>query len=172
MWWVSLRDVARSGDFLTLDLFGTPVTKCAISMGNYEPCRTCATHRHCLLTHEACGHSPRMVCQYHGWEYDYDGRTGKIPSPKNFTPFDRERDRLPIYRVDTCGQLVFVSLAPQGPSLREHLGDMYETSRRALWQCLAGKLALAPQYAAIWKIPVEITLEAYHVPFGPSANLS
>lgn len=106
-----------------------------------------------------------MVCQYHGWEYDYDGRTGKIPSPKNFAPFDRDRDRLPIYRVDTCGQLVFVSLASQGPSLREHLGDMYERVAERFGHAWRERLRWQPKYESNWKIPVEITLEAYHVPF-------
>jgi choline monooxygenase len=159
----SRSDLSRNGDFLTLDLFGTPVQVRNFD-GELRAMSNVCAHRHCLLTHAACGRSPRMVCQYHGWEYDFDGRTGKIPAPKNFVPYNREQDRLPIYRVESCGQLVFVSLATTGPSLREHLGDMYERVAERFGGQWRENLRWQPKYAANWKVPVEITLEAYHVP--------
>src|ERR671936_239996 len=82
-------------------------------------------HRHCLLTGQARGHSPTLRCQYHGWEYTREGRTGKIPDAGCFRPFDRENARLVKFRTATCGELVFVSLSAEGPSLAEHLGDYF-----------------------------------------------
>jgi phenylpropionate dioxygenase-like ring-hydroxylating dioxygenase large terminal subunit len=105
-----------------------------------------------------------MACQYHGWEYGGDGRTRKIPEPKNFAPFDRDADRLPQYRLQTCGQLVFVSLASDGPDLRDHLGDMYDRLADRCGDQWRPHLKWHPNYDANWKVPIENTLEAYHVP--------
>jgi phenylpropionate dioxygenase-like ring-hydroxylating dioxygenase large terminal subunit len=105
-----------------------------------------------------------MACQYHGWEYAADGRTRKIPDPKNFAPFNRDVDRLQRYRLETCGALVFVSLAADGPTLREQLGDMYERLAERFGPAWKQFLKWDPDYDANWKVPIENTLEAYHVP--------
>jgi phenylpropionate dioxygenase-like ring-hydroxylating dioxygenase large terminal subunit len=160
----SKHDVARPGDFITCELLGTPVQVRNCDGALRAMSNVCA-HRHCLLSSLPRGHAPRLRCQYHGWEYDYDGRTGKIPSPKNFVPFDRDQDCLPLYRVDTCGQLVFVSLAPSGPSLRDQLGDMYERLAERFGATWRERLSWQPTYEANWKVAVENTLEAYHVPY-------
>lgn len=159
----SQRELSRPGDFLTVDLFGY-----AIQVRNFDGelralSNVCA-HRHCLLTSDRNGSSPTMRCQYHGWEYRPDGRTGHIPEPKNFVPFDREAHRLPAYRVDSCGQLVFVSLAQQGPSLEEHLGEHHDLLRDRFDDRWRECLAQNSVYRANWKVPVENSLEAYHVP--------
>src|SRR4051812_6926884 len=70
----SQDDLPRSGDFLTCDLLGVPV-----QLRNFEGeiralSNVCA-HRHCLISSFERGNSPRMTCQYHGWEYDESGRT-------------------------------------------------------------------------------------------------
>jgi phenylpropionate dioxygenase-like ring-hydroxylating dioxygenase large terminal subunit len=105
-----------------------------------------------------------MRCQYHGWEYGEDGRTRHIPQPKNFVPLDRDEHRLPTYRLECCGQLVFVSLAEQGPSLRDHLGDLYPVCVERFGPEWEPFLAWEPAIDVNWKIPVENSLEAYHVP--------
>jgi phenylpropionate dioxygenase-like ring-hydroxylating dioxygenase large terminal subunit len=160
----SVDDLARPGDFLSFDLFGEPV-----QLRNFEGQITalsnvCA-HRHCLITDKPRGNEPRMACQYHGWEYGPDGRTRKIAEPKNFAPFDRDNDRLCTFRVETCGGLVFVSLASNGPTLAEQLGDMYDRLAERTGTAWRPFLRWDPRYDANWKVPIENTLEAYHVPW-------
>ena len=156
-------DLARPGDFLTLDLLGVPLHLRNFD-GKLRALSNVCAHRHCLITNRPRGHEPRMTCQYHGWEYGTDGRTRKIPEPKNFAPFDRDADRLPQYRLQTCGQLVFVSLAEDGPDLREQLGSMYDRLTERFGDQWRSYLKWDPVYDANWKVPIENTLEAYHVP--------
>jgi phenylpropionate dioxygenase-like ring-hydroxylating dioxygenase large terminal subunit len=156
-------DLARPGDFLTLDLLGVPLHLRNFD-GELRALSNVCAHRHCLITNRLRGHEPRMTCQYHGWEYGSDGRTRKIPEPKNFAPFDRDGDRLPQYRLQTCGQLVFVSLAEDGPDLREQLGNMYDRLAERFGDQWRPYLKWDPNYDANWKVPIENTLEAYHVP--------
>ena len=160
----SRDDLARPGDFLTCELFGVPIHLRNFD-GELRALSNVCAHRHCLITDRERGHEPRMACQYHGWEYSADGRTRKIPEPKNFAPFDRDADRLQRYRLDTCGALVFVSLASDGPSLRDQLGDMYDRLAERFGENWRPFLKWNPDYGANWKVPIENTLEAYHVPF-------
>lgn len=155
--------LARSGDFLTCHLFGDPIQ---VRNFNGQLCamsNVCA-HRHCLLSGHTTGHSDRLTCQYHGWEYDETGHTRRIPEPKNFAPFDRDAAQLPVYNVSTCGGLVFVRVSRGGPTLEAFLGDLFPLiSERfgADWRMF---LADDRSHECNWKVPVEGTLEAYHVP--------
>ncbi len=157
-------DLARPGDFITCELFGTPL-QIRNFEGELKALSNVCAHRHCLISDLAQGHSPRMTCQYHGWEYGADGLTRKIPEPKNFAPFEREIDCLPRYRLATCGQLVFVSLASSGPTLQEQLGDFFPRLAIAFGDDWKPFLQWNPDFPANWKVPLENTLEAYHVPF-------
>jgi phenylpropionate dioxygenase-like ring-hydroxylating dioxygenase large terminal subunit len=157
-------DLARPGDFLTFELFGVPLHLRNFD-GEIRALSNVCAHRHCLITDRDRGNIARMACQYHGWEYGEDGRTRKIPEPKNFAPLDREINRLKSYRVDLCGSLVFVSLVSDGPTLREHLGDMYDRLAERFGPDWQPYLRWNPDYGVNWKVPIENTLEAYHVPF-------
>lgn len=156
-------ELARPGDFLATELLGTP-----IQVRNFEGqlralCNVCA-HRHSLLTACPRGNSPTMRCQYHGWEYGPSGTTRKIPAPENFVPLPEERPRLPVYSLDTAGKLIFVRLSPEGPTLADQLGNLYGVCVERFGEGWEPYLSWNPDYAANWKVPVENSLEAYHVP--------
>ena len=106
-----------------------------------------------------------MQCQYHGWEYQSDGTTGKIPQPKNFLPFDREALRLERYSIALVGQLIFVNLSQTPESIESFLGlEMHQRIQDRFSDDWILSLKWQPSYPANWKVPVENSLEAYHVP--------
>jgi choline monooxygenase len=156
-------DLATEGDFLTLELLGRPV-QVRRSQNEWHAFSNVCAHRHCLLTGAAGGNSPTIRCQYHGWEYDCDGRTAGIPQPKNFVPFDRDVDRLKKFRLETCGQLLFVCFDPAAPSLAERLADGYQTLRELVSGHWRQAAAWSTDLDCNWKIPVENSLEGYHIP--------
>ncbi len=157
-------ELARCGDFLTQVVAGT-----SLQIRNFEGqlralSNTCA-HRHAEICSLASGNSPTMRCQYHGWEYQADGRTGKIPAPKNFVPFDRDATCLPQYHVETVGQLVFVNVSNAPLPLVEFLGaDFHALLAQRFSEQWKLALRWQPDYPANWKVPIENSLEAYHVP--------
>lgn len=160
---VASRDeLAGEGDFVTCELLGRPIQVRNFAGELHAISNVCA-HRHCLLTKHRRGRSASMRCQYHGWEYRRDGRPCKIPAPSNFIGLDKESVRLPVYRVQECGQLVFVCLSPEGPDLTEHLGPLANRVKERFGAGWKQFLSWEPDYLANWKVPLENSLEAYHV---------
>lgn len=157
-------ELPRNGDFLTLTLFDRPML-IRNSGGRFLAYENICSHRHCLLTEQPAGHQPQLRCQYHGWEYDDEGRTAKIPDARCFRPWDREHSRLNMFPVEPCGDLLFVSLEPPRCSLRDWLDPFFDETAAAFaspfWT-----LAHVWDYDCHcnWKVPCENTLESYHVP--------
>lgn len=157
-------ELQKDGDFLTLDLFGRPIL-IRNSAGHFLAYENICTHRHCMLTGAVTGNQPQLRCQYHGWEFDDEGRTAKIPDARCFRPWDRENSRLNMFRLESCGDLLFVSLNPHVPSLKEWLSPFFVETERAfsspMW-----KMTCVWEYdcESNWKVPAENTLESYHVP--------
>ena len=156
-------ELPKDGDFLTLDLFGRPIL-IRNSGGKFLAYENICSHRHCLLTDDTCGNQPKLRCQYHGWEYDDAGHTAKIPEAQCFRPWDRDNSRLNMFRLESCGDLLFVSLNPDAIPLRDWLSPFYEETERAfsgpMW-----KMTYVWEYdcESNWKVPAENALESYHV---------
>lgn len=81
----STADMPNDGDFLTLEILDQPILVRNFS-GEFHTFLNVCGHRHSMLTNEPKGHSERLKCQCHGWEYNKEGRTGKIPEAKCFAP--------------------------------------------------------------------------------------
>lgn len=156
--------VAKSGQYLSLEIGREPVL-----IRNFEgqlvAMRNVCTHRHCTLVSAMQGQSDKLKCPFHGWEFGSDGRTRKIPAAKNFPDFDREQYRIQQFVLETCGDLIFVRIAAEGPSLREWLGDLFAKfeswTSMPDWGVVVRRNLPAP---ANWKIPVDVSLESYHIP--------
>ena len=157
-------ELPGTGDFLTDDLFGRPILirNCD---GHYAAFENICSHRHCLLTHEPSGNSPSLRCQYHGWEYDNQGKTAKIPDARCFRPWDRDNSMLNTFRIESCGDLLFATLSESVPPLKEWLSPFFDETETAfsapVWQ---QKHVWEYDASCNWKIPVENTLESYHLP--------
>jgi len=158
------EQLARPGDFVTCEVAGE-----AIQIRNFDGelralSNVCA-HRHCLISSCGRGNSSTMRCQYHGWEYGRDGRTRRIPASNNFRPFESSGEQIPMFRVEACGPLVFVSPSASGPGLSDVLGDVSSRLKDRPPEDWRPFLLLEMEHQANWKVVVENTLEAYHVPY-------
>lgn len=156
-------DLARHGDFVTLDLFGHPVL-----VRNHDGVvraylNVCA-HRHAKLTSKPFGRAPELVCQYHGWRYAPDGTPCHVPQAECFLPVEKGRERLRTLRVESLGQLLFVTLGGAAPPLEEALGPVTTERAReffggAMVEC--GRFRI--EHDANWKLIAENVVDCYHV---------
>ena len=159
----TLADLPSEGDFLTFSLFGTPLIVWRIDGGVQAFLNVCP-HRFSALTDERCGHAgDRLRCRYHGWEFDGTGNTRKIPDAKNFKPLEQGMLGLQSFRTATCGQLIYVTLATEGPDLPEWLGPGYDLGCEIFGADRRHFFTLEQDIGANWKIKLENALESYHV---------
>jgi len=158
----TIAQLKQAGDFLTAQVLGEELHIRNFD-GTLKVLSNVCAHRHCLITDARAGNSLTMRCQYHGWEYGEDGFTRKIPCAKDFAPIDRNQLKLPEYRVDSVGQLVFVCLDPDAPNLDAFLGPMAAMVRDHFGDEWRKFYNGDFEYAANWKIAIENSLEAYHV---------
>ncbi|MBW3543069.1 MAG: aromatic ring-hydroxylating dioxygenase subunit alpha [Planctomycetes bacterium] len=160
----TLLDLPRDGDYLTVTLFGRPVIVWR-SGGDVHAFLNVCTHRFSLLRDEPCGHlDGHLKCQYHGWEYDDEGNTCRIPDARSFRPMEKGRLGLTKYRCETAGQLVFVTFNDDAPPLAEWLGEeLFEMCRRWFSTAHRKTVNIDIDHDCNWKVVIENVLEGYHI---------
>ncbi|HEV3437753.1 MAG TPA: aromatic ring-hydroxylating dioxygenase subunit alpha [Gemmata sp.] len=157
------HDLAKPGDFLTCDLLGTPVLVRNFQ-GELRAFLNVCPHRHSRLTNKHKGNAERLRCQYHGWEFNKDGKTGQIPDARAFRPWDRENSCLQQFRVEACGEIIFICLSDTAPSLREWLGPLWERWAPSFGGVYQYIMTWEQDFPCNWKVVLENSLESYHIP--------
>src|SRR5512134_3982296 len=115
-----------AGDYLMLDALdrmGHPLFLVRGEDGRVRAFYNACRHRGGPLVDAPRGSAGRrLVCKYHAWTYDLEGRLLGFPEAKNFPRGTKAAcPGLAEVACDAWGPFVFVKLAPGGPGLREHL---------------------------------------------------
>ena len=157
------------GDYFTTQLAREPLLLVRDGdevRGFYNVCR----HRAGPLA-QGCGRAARIVCRYHGWSYDLQGRLVRAPEMEGTRDFDYAGIRLEPVRVHVLGPMIFVALDRETPAFESfHPGLAREC---APFQLERMRHVLTRDYpvASNWKIYVDNYLEGYHVPLvHPALN--
>lgn len=159
----TVHDLAKPGDFITVNILDTPLLVRNFA-GELRAFLNVCPHRHSRLTDEKKGNTERLRCQYHGWEFTQDGKTGQIPEARAFRPWDRENSCLRQFRLETCGEIVFVSLSDSTPSLRDWLGPLWERWASSFGGSFRYAMTWEEKFSCNWKVVLENSLESYHIP--------
>ena len=160
------RDLACHNDYISRDVGGRSVIVHNFN-GELKAFHNVCSHRFNRIHTAPKGNGP-LQCGYHGWSFDARGCPTGIPKRPRFDGLTEERLcelSLQPWRVETCGDLVFVSAAGEGPGLRSFLGESFATIERMSAACGPQIDENVMTIRANWKILVENTLESYHVGF-------
>jgi Rieske 2Fe-2S family protein len=156
--------IRKPGDYFTFDvgtdslvvIRGDDDSVCAL----FNTCR----HRGSRICADSTGHVGKLVCPYHQWAYERDGRlTGARWMGEDF-----DRSQYPLHQAHVqivCG-LIFVCLAESPPD--------FEAARRAIEPHARphgldrAKICHVEDYTvqANWKVLFENNRECYHCPVG------
>jgi phenylpropionate dioxygenase-like ring-hydroxylating dioxygenase large terminal subunit len=156
------NELHGDGDFVTRNVLGVPVPIRNIA-GELNAFVNVCAHRFCKLTDAPHGNSATLKCQYHGWEYDACGATKRIPEAQGFRPLEKGQLALRKLRVEACGELVFVALDEEGPTLAEFLGVATTWVAEASQQFRLLFERRESEVPVNWKVAMENTLESYHL---------
>ena len=108
------------------------------------------------------GDCTRIVCPYHAWTYQLDGRLTGTPGMQQTIDFESADFPLLELPVSSWSGFVFIHYQASPPALEDHLGDMPTRfdGHGAAQMRLVGKLDF--EINSNWKLLAENSLEAYH----------
>lgn len=169
--WLMVGHVSQlpnPGDYLTLDAIGERAFvirgRDRVLRAFHNVCR----HRASRVVRGAAGNcSGAIVCPYHGWNYDLDGKLRAVPAEKTFSNLDKARMGLPELELELWMGIIFVRFAGPGPSvgslMREYEDEArhYRIEEMKPW---GRPVSLVEDFN--WKFFCENDAEGYHVPKG------
>ncbi len=165
--------VPNAGDYLVLDALdrmGHPVFLVRGHDGRVRAFYNACRHRGGPLVDAPSGSvGKNLVCKYHAWTYDLEGKLLGFPEAKNF-PRGAKSKCPPLAQIDCdrWGALVFVKIRPSGPSLRQHLEPVASEIDDLLGDAASDVHLAAVRSLDIdcnWKLPGDGNIETYHVPY-------
>ena len=130
-------------------------------------------HRGMQVCRAEMGNASHFRCPYHGWSYRNDGRIAGLPFHKDAyggeAGFRRKgQTLLPAPSLDSYNGMIFISMDPDAPPLREFLGDFAFYLDYYTKQSASGIELRGPQrwrVKANWKIGAEnFAGDMYHTP--------
>ena len=152
----------EEGSYTTTQLLGQPIITWKQS-GEYRTFLNVCPHRYATLTDQPAGQCDRLVCQYHGWEFDESGDTRKIPDAVNFKPLAKGMLGLTAFLTEVVGNLVFVNLSASPSSIEDFFGEQLDYVKEFFGGPRTSLFRTDQSHDANWKIVVENSLESYHV---------
>ncbi len=158
-----VSEVPGPGDFRVVDLpFGPVVIIRGVDnevRAFFNSCR----HRAAPVTRETCGTARLLICQYHSWAYDTQGRLKNVPDERDFAELDRDDRALVSLRCETWDGWVFVATDDTAPPLLDWLGPIPGQLAELGGEQLRFVGRQSAEFTCNWKLAVHAFMEVYHV---------
>jgi phenylpropionate dioxygenase-like ring-hydroxylating dioxygenase large terminal subunit len=179
--WLCVAHISQlpaAGDFLTLDLLGEPLL---IMHGKDNVVRALSRvcpHRGMDImppgfgrdehsTAEAAdspgtGHTRLLLCPYHSWTFELDGKLKACPEMHQAAGFVRDAHALRTFRSEIWNGFIFVNLDGSAPPLAGRLTAM--NADFGQWNPAKMKIVIQREWDCPfnWKVLVENFMESYH----------
>jgi len=157
------ESLPKAGDFLTYRIGHQPIVVIRQKDGSLSAFSNVCRHRMMRLL-DGKGSCRRIVCPYHAWTYEIDGRLIAAKHMDKTARFDMADHSLPPVRLEVWNGWIYVTLnnraAPVARKLAAldtvigdyHAGDYVEVDRQEhVWN-------------TNWKLLTENFMEGYHLP--------
>ena len=165
-WFFLCRDdqLPDPGDYRSFDTPGGPVVLLRSRDGRLRCFANYCRHRGSILLEGRGNTGGRIVCPYHAWTYDLDGRL--VGTPRRMATPDFRAEDFPLHKVavDTWGGFVFVNLAKDPPPLRDAVSHRQECYERYRFEDLRIGKRIVADVQANWKLLAENFSECFHCP--------
>jgi glycine betaine catabolism A len=153
-------EIPRAGDWVRVDVGRESVIIVKRKDGEVAAFHNTCRHRGSRICLEERGHALRLVCSYHQWTYDLDGRL--VGTRLMGEGFDSSAFRLSKVHVEMAGGHIFISFAEDPPDFEPFrravepymLPHQLENTKVAHTQVLVER--------ANWKLVIENNRECFH----------
>lgn len=153
-------EIIRTGDFFLVELDTDSVIVIRGEQGAVHALHNVCRHRGSVLCTEPCGHVSRLVCPYHQWAYDLDGR---MIACRGMQPdLDKSQFSLARVAVREVEGLIFINLA-KDPIPFDGADECFRPLLRPQGLNRARVARVADyQVKANWKVVWENNRECFH----------
>lgn len=166
-------EVRAPGDYCRKMIGMQPIIMTRDKAGEIHLLMNRCSHRGNRLCDEETGNSHTFHCPYHGWTFDNRGALIAVPYSTGYESMAYVKEHFALGRVPHVASyrgFVFGSLAPEGPSLQDHLGLAADALDRLADLSPAGEVEIRTRWLkhwvhANWKLVVENETDGYHPPF-------
>jgi carnitine monooxygenase subunit len=145
-------DLAHPGDWHSLDYIGESVIVVRGQDDELRAFTNVCRHRGSRLVDGASGCAKKLVCPYHAWTYDLDGRLTGVPDSASYPTLDRDRAGLVPVDLEIWQGFVFVRLGGDGPSVSAMMAPYADQIAPYRFEALRalGRVTLRPR-SVNWK---------------------
>jgi glycine betaine catabolism A len=153
-------EVAKSGDYMTVQIGEYPILIVRDRDGSLHAFHNSCRHRGSRICSAEHGNSARLVCPYHQWTYQLDGRL--FAARDMGTSFDRAQYGLKPVHCTSVGGYIWVCVAKVAPDfepIRKHI-EPYFLPHRMQETKVAFESTIIER--ANWKLVWENNRECYH----------
>lgn len=157
-------ELPNAGDFLEHRIYDQSYVIVRGADGQLRAFVNACRHRgnHLCIGRGNCG--ARIVCQYHIWSYDLDGKLRGVARPDLVGPIDKEELGLLPASVDTFAGFIFLNPDPNAPSLAEFLGpQVMELLSVYRLDELTTVMNVREALDCNWKVVMDAFQEGYHI---------
>jgi phenylpropionate dioxygenase-like ring-hydroxylating dioxygenase large terminal subunit len=155
-------EVASAGDFMAFQLCDEPLVAVRGDDGKVRVLSNVCRHRGAILV-DGRGHGPRLVCPYHHWSYDHEGRLAAAPRIDRHNGFDRANCRLPEFAVEEWHGFIFANLSRDPPPLAPRLQGLATLIGNYHMEMMTTRYVTTEVWPVNWKCFIENFMEGYHL---------
>jgi choline monooxygenase len=152
------------GDYVATDISGWNVFVVLGQDGELRGFHNVCRHRAGPLVDAGTGRCRTLVCRYHGWSYELDGR---LKRARDFGAADLPMDGLGLVpvQVGTWRGLLFVNLDRSAAPLVDALASFAAECSPFPMEELRHSHQVMHEVRANWKTYADNYMEGYHIPF-------
>lgn len=154
-------EISTKGNFITLDIGDNPIVIVRGGEGTIHAFHNVCRHRGSRLCTKDKGKVAKLVCPYHQWTYELDGRLLFAGSDMG-SDFNLDQFGLKPINVRTAGGFMFINLSDEPPEI----DDFLEALEHYLEPYQMDNVKVAVESSIVeqanWKLVIENNRECYH----------
>jgi phenylpropionate dioxygenase-like ring-hydroxylating dioxygenase large terminal subunit len=156
------EEISNGGDFITFQLCDEPLVAVRGEDGEIRVLSNVCRHRGALLA-EGRGNRHRLVCPYHHWSYDLEGKLAGAPRMADHKSFQKSECRLPQFSCSEWQGFLFTNLSSNPPPLAPSLAGLEVLIRNYHMEHQKLRWAEDEIWHTNWKCLIENFMEGYHL---------
>ncbi len=156
-------EIPEVGSFKLWSRGGSPILVVRAAENSFRAFYNTCAHRGAPLVQTQTGRKKLLVCPYHAWSYDLEGRLKAVRDPRDFPDLDMSCHGLTPVRCEAFGNWLFVNEDPDAPPLLEAIAPFPDHWKTLDLGNIRHVHSASYEVACNVKIMLDAFMESYHI---------